>query len=293
MVLAREVLEGEADGDRLLVERGRFVGSVRFPGRGARLGAEHVLDSSQVQQVAVRSCVEEELRLQYVVGAGLEVFHLYRRDAIAVRPCSDGPIWAQHEQSARELVGRQHLVEHCDRDPGIVAEAADPSVSRVEERIRSRTRSERKMQPVVVADPIPERSVAGARRELLDPWVLVRRDRLVRELTAQPVRFLGEDHGPPEARGGERRRAGPEASADDRDVGAARCQAQGDIPPHDRYPSPRPPAPRPLLGNVGSSRPTACRDTGASRSIGIGLTIVDESTEMTSNTVCGSAAGPR
>ena len=71
MVLAGEVLEGEADGDRLLVERGRFVGSVRFPGRGARLGAEHVLDSSQFQQVAVRSCVEEEPRLQYVVGSGL------------------------------------------------------------------------------------------------------------------------------------------------------------------------------------------------------------------------------
>ena len=54
------------------------------------------------------------------------------------------------------------------------------------------------------------------------------------ERTAEPVRFLREDDGAPEARGGERRRAGPKASADDRDVGAGRCHAHVDLPPHDR-----------------------------------------------------------
>ena len=73
--------------------------------------AEHVLDPSQFQEVAVRGCVEEERRLQYVAGSGLRAFHFYRRDAIAVRPCFDGPVWAEHEQSPRDLVGRQHLVD--------------------------------------------------------------------------------------------------------------------------------------------------------------------------------------
>ena len=48
--------------------------------------------------------------------------------------------------------------------------------------------------------------------------MLVGRDRLVRELAADPVGLLGEDDAAPEPRRGERRRARAQPSADDRDV---------------------------------------------------------------------------
>jgi hypothetical protein len=112
VVLAREVLDGVADRDRLLVLRVGPVGRVRLSRLVAPLRAEHVLDARELQDVAERGRVHEQRGLDEGVAARLAAAHHHAGDAVAAGPRRDGPVRAQHDQAAAELVLDHHLVEH-------------------------------------------------------------------------------------------------------------------------------------------------------------------------------------
>jgi hypothetical protein len=130
-----------------------------------------------------------------------------------------------HEQSAVELVRHHHLVHYRDRDSRIVAQPAHPSVARVQSAVGASLDRERNVSAIVVADLPPQLAIAGGGAELLDPGVLVRRDRLVRELAADPMGLLRENDPASEPRGSEGGSAGTQPSADDGNIRPQRFHA--------------------------------------------------------------------
>ena len=78
---------------------------------------------------------------------------------------------------------------------------------------------QRVVAPVVVSDAPAEFAVRSRATELLNPRVLVRRDGLLRQLAADPVRLLGHHHRVPVAREREGGSASARAAADDDRVG--------------------------------------------------------------------------
>jgi hypothetical protein len=123
------------------------------------------------------------------------------------------------EKPAVELVRRQHLVKHRHCDPRIVTEPAYPSVAGIEPRVRACSRGERQVGTVILSNAATQRTVRGRSPELFDPGVLIGWYSLVRQLTADPLRLLGQDHPAPEARRGKGGGARAQPAADDRDLG--------------------------------------------------------------------------
>ena len=122
-------------------------------------------------------------------------------------------------QAAARDVGREHFREHGEGDAGLVAEFGDGAVAGVEERVGARGSGERKMPRVVVAHPAAEGLVAFRAAEGLDQRMFVGRDGLRRELAAEPIGFLGQDHPEARARRGEGGGEAPQAAADDDEIG--------------------------------------------------------------------------
>ena len=67
-ILPSEVLDREADRDRLLIQRIGSLGGMGLPGLGTRLGPEHVFHAGEVQEVAIGRGVDEERRLDQRVS---------------------------------------------------------------------------------------------------------------------------------------------------------------------------------------------------------------------------------
>jgi hypothetical protein len=76
------------------------------------------------------------------------------------------------------------------------------------------------MAPIVVAHAVTKGPVPPRATERFDPGVLVGRNRLRRELPANPICFLGEDDALTVSEGGKRGSDPAKAAAHDRDVAA-------------------------------------------------------------------------
>src|SRR5581483_8968075 len=119
-------------------------------------------------------------------------------DTVAMRPGRNRSMRMHHEEPAAQLVRHHHLMDDRDRNPRIVAETTHPAIARVQMLECPSLCRERRVHAVVVANSPPQSAVAGGCTVLLDPRMLIWRNGLVRELTAEPSGFLGEDDVPPE-----------------------------------------------------------------------------------------------
>jgi hypothetical protein len=72
----------------------------------------------------------------------------------------------------------EHLLQHADGDPRLVAQLRHPAGARIQLGSLAGFVDQRIPAAVDIADPITEGAIAGSDAELLDPWVLVRRHRL-------------------------------------------------------------------------------------------------------------------
>jgi hypothetical protein len=135
--------------------------------------------------------------------------------------------------------GRQHLLEHREPDSRLVAQARDRAPARVEVRLGAGGRGQRVVLAVEGAHPVPVAAIGAVAAEALDPRMLVGRHGLGRDLAADPVGLLGQDHVEPGPARGERGGAAAEAPADDHEVGghlprAARGPGRPQGRPEDR-----------------------------------------------------------
>jgi hypothetical protein len=73
----------------------------------------------------------------------------------------------------------------------LMAETRYAAVARIQMRVLMRRAGQRVPPSVVVAHLLTIRPVRGSSAKLLDPLVLVRRDRLRRQLAADPVGLFG------------------------------------------------------------------------------------------------------
>ena len=116
-------------------------------------------------------------------------------------------------------ISSQHVFQHGQRDARFVADPRNPAVARVE---RVRQPADKRIGPAVKgAYPPPEIEVRSGRSELFDPWVLVRRNRLLGQLPADPVRFFGQDNPGSAAQGPQRCCNAARTSANDHHIGAS------------------------------------------------------------------------
>ena len=216
VVLAREVVDGEADRDRLEVARLVLGRRVRLAGR---LEADAVLDAGKREQLAALAGIEVPVGDHHGVLAAAAQRH--RRDAVALD-------LGRHRRVLEPQLDRrrEHRLEHGERDARLVPEPRDEAGARVEVRDAPCRVGEREVLAVVRADAVAQRAVARRAAVRLDPRVLVRRHRLARELPADPVGRLAHDDVEPAAGGGDRRRHAAEPAADDQDVGAALDQSR-------------------------------------------------------------------
>ncbi len=76
------------------------------------------------------------------------------------------------------------------------------------------------MAAIIGADGGAQLAIGPRAAELLDPGMLVRRHRLLGELAADPIRFLGENYALAVARRRQRRGTAAEPAADNDHVGA-------------------------------------------------------------------------
>jgi hypothetical protein len=85
-----------------------------------------------------------------------------------------------------------------------MTEGGDPAVAGVQPWIGAGRRDQRIVGAVVFANLPTEFSIGGGAPETFDPSVFVRWDCLSGELSADPIRFLGDDDAKAVACGGER-----------------------------------------------------------------------------------------
>ena len=206
VVLAVEVLDREAAGDRLLIVGLGGGGRVRLAGAVPRLGADHELDAGHRQQVAQLGRVEEIGRDQRPLPSGPPVADDHRANAVALHVGPNRLVLEQAQQPAAGGIGGQHGGQHGQGDPRLVAELRDAAVAGVERSRLAGLGGQGVMAAVILADAPPQGPVGGIDAELLDPGVFVGRDGLRGELAADPVGRLGQDDGaarparPPEPR---------------------------------------------------------------------------------------------
>ncbi len=219
VVLALEVVDGEADADRLQVVGLMLGRRVRLAGHRPRLEAGDVLARAQRQQLAGLARVQEPVRDHHRVLAapaqrhgGHAVALDLRRDRRVLEPQVDRR--------------RQHRLEHRERDARLVPEPRDEARAGVELDHRARRCGEREALAVVRADAVAQRPVGRGAAVGLDPRVLVRRHGLARELPADPVGRLGQHDVEPASRRRDRGRDAAEPAADDQDVGAPLDQSR-------------------------------------------------------------------
>lgn len=105
------------------------------------------------------------------------------------------------------------------RDARIVTEAAHNAVPGVQPFVGARLRIQRQMIPVVPSHRMAELAVCIRASELLNPWMLVRRDELAGQLAADAGGLFRKQHRLAQAAGGQRRGASSHAAADDDEIG--------------------------------------------------------------------------
>src|SRR5438874_968658 len=91
---------------------------------------------------------------------------------------------------------REHFLDHREPRARLKAESRNKSAAGIEKWIGFGGGRERIMLAVIPPHPLAKRPIAPRAPALLDPGMLVRRDRLRRELSAEPVRFFGKNHPP-------------------------------------------------------------------------------------------------
>jgi hypothetical protein len=197
VVFAWHVVERKAPAHRLLIQGIR--GSrwrVELSGLILAFSSDRVLHTGQLQQVSELCRVEDvaSVHCQYLTALLAE-----KGDGPEEIPFArgrDGPMAEQHSQSASGAVGGKHPLKDSEGYTRLVAEATHQPASGIEMFQSAGTGREGVVTFVEVPDSVPQAAVARRAAQLLDPGMLVRRDRLGGELAADPVRLLGE-HDPP------------------------------------------------------------------------------------------------
>jgi hypothetical protein len=94
-------------------------------------------------------------------------------------------------------MGCEHFGQDRKRDARLVAKSRDSAPARIEKRVGEGLGRERIMPAIVVPNALTEGLVPGVPAELLDPDVLIWRNGLGGELSADPVRRLRENDAEP------------------------------------------------------------------------------------------------
>ena len=115
--------------------------------------------------------------------------------------------------------GGQHALQNRQCHARLMAQPRNGTVSRIEEGLLSALVTQFVVLPIIRPNVLPQIPVAARASELLDPAVFVRRNGLLRELPANPVRRFGQHDPPSQAAGGECRGAASQAAAHDENVG--------------------------------------------------------------------------
>src|SRR4051812_16538015 len=179
---------------------------LRFAGLRDRFRAGDVLGSGKRQQITELGRIDDNLRPKADDPAFVQRERLKRRDAIAIGPHGQRLGTTMDGESAGLDLGREHALDHLERDAGLEGEPRYPAVTGVR-------------FAVVRADRVAQRVVARRAAARLDVLMLVERgDALRGELPAEPVGLLEQHDAAATARGGERGGDTACAAAGDQDV---------------------------------------------------------------------------
>ena len=138
---------------------------------------------------------------------------------VPVRIGSNRRVMPEDAQLSALNVRCEHRFDHGQCDAWFAPDARYPAVAGIEAGIGLGLRNERRLRAIVVAHAGSQRQVAACATDGLDPRILVGRYRLLGELSADPIGFLGHDHAEPTTRGGQRGGAASETAADDHEIG--------------------------------------------------------------------------
>lgn len=220
VVLALVVRERETHRDALLVEGLRLLGGVRLVVLAPRLRADHMLHPGEFEEFTGLGGVDDVTGGDRTAVAAARVGEGDGPYSVVVaRLRGHRAVLGQQREQPGGAVRGDHRLHHRERDARLVAQLADAARTRIEGALGQRLGTQRVPLAVVVADGLAQGAVRGGGAELLDPRVLVRRDRLRGELAADPVRLLGEDDGAPRPAGGDGGGDPAESGAHDEDVG--------------------------------------------------------------------------
>jgi hypothetical protein len=86
----------------------------------------------------------------------------------------------------------EHSVEHGERDPRLMTELAYPPSTRIQGTPPGCRGRQWVPRPVVGTDPVADFAIQAGASELLNPGMLVGRDRLRGELPTDPIGLLGK-----------------------------------------------------------------------------------------------------
>ena len=219
VVLARVMVEREADRDRLQVARLVLRRRVRLARPLARLEASHVLGAGEREQRAGLGRVEYQIGLHgdLAVRSG----ERDRLDAVAVDRGAGRRVAQQHLQPPGGERRCELRVKHGERHARFVSEPRHRARARVQLRQQPGALDQRVVGAVMRADPVAQPPVAPGAAAALDPAVLVRRDRLAGELAADPAGRLRHHDVVAPRGGGERGRDAAQAAAHDEDVASS------------------------------------------------------------------------
>src|SRR5690606_21084702 len=122
----------------------------------------------------------------HAVIAGATILKGDRDDPVTVGLTRHRDVLEEDLEPLARTVWGEQFVDRSNRDPGLMAESADPTEARVEPWLLTGRIGQRIVAPVLAADAFTQGTVGAGAAELFDPPVLVRRDRLAGELSAEP-----------------------------------------------------------------------------------------------------------
>jgi hypothetical protein len=221
-----------------------LLGGVHFAGLAARLETGDVLGAGERQQIAQLRGIHKVSGLDGQRAAGFQTAHPYGAHLVTLDIRGHGLVAQQNGEAAAAREGRQHLLQHGERDARLVSEARDCAVTRIQVPARARFGGEGVVAAIEIAHRLAVSTVGARTAKAFNPGVFVRRHGLGGELASNPVRLLGHDHPHAVTQRCQSRGAATHTAAGDGDIagqpggaGQARRRGQQAQCPAEKFPS--------------------------------------------------------
>lgn len=166
---------------------------MQLAGLGLRLGTSDELGFREGKKIAEFGRVQKILGRNRPRVVAAQVSYGYGGNSVGRGFCAFGRMLQKDSKLPVAEIRREHVVQHRERDTGLVCKPRNQAITRIQHRLGAGSRGQWVICTIIGPHTVTIFSIALRASEVLDPGVLIGGNRLAGELAAEPVRFLRQD----------------------------------------------------------------------------------------------------